>query len=124
MSSDITTLLQQWRAGEAEARDSLFDTVYETLHEMAMARLRTVQPGGTVTAGNAAQQNDAAAACLVVAEDRLAELKGLGVRSAKVGPRSKDALFKLEARGPATAKAALADAVRRLLPDAESSACK
>lgn len=58
------------------------------------------------------------------AEDRLAELKGLGVRSAKVGPRSKDALFKLEARGPATAKAALADAVRRLLPDAESSACK
>ena len=31
-------------------------------------------PGGTVTAGNAAQQNDAAAACLVVAEDRLEEL--------------------------------------------------
>ena len=31
-------------------------------------------PGGTVTAGNASQQNDAAAACLVVAEDKLAEL--------------------------------------------------
>jgi acetyl-CoA C-acetyltransferase len=30
--------------------------------------------GGVVTAGNASQQNDAAAACLVVAEDRLAEL--------------------------------------------------
>jgi acetyl-CoA C-acetyltransferase len=30
--------------------------------------------GGTVTAGNASQQNDAAAACLVVAEDRLKEL--------------------------------------------------
>lgn len=29
---------------------------------------------GTVTAGNAAQQNDAAAACLVVAEDKLDEL--------------------------------------------------
>ena len=29
---------------------------------------------GTVTAGNASQQNDAAAACLVVAEDKLAEL--------------------------------------------------
>ncbi len=29
---------------------------------------------GTVTAGNACQQNDAAAACLVVAEDKLAEL--------------------------------------------------
>lgn len=39
-----------------------------------LAKLRTVQPGGTVTAGNASQQNDAAAACLVVAEDRLEEL--------------------------------------------------
>ncbi|WP_439678408.1 acetyl-CoA C-acetyltransferase [Embleya sp. MST-111070] len=36
--------------------------------------LRTLRPGGTVTAGNASQQNDAAAACLVVAEDKLAEL--------------------------------------------------
>lgn len=39
-----------------------------------LAKLRTVTPGGTVTAGNAAQQNDAAAACLVVAEDKLDEL--------------------------------------------------
>lgn len=45
------------------------DTSVETL-----AALRTVVPGGTVTAGNSSQQNDAAAACLVVAEDRLAEL--------------------------------------------------
>jgi acetyl-CoA C-acetyltransferase len=30
--------------------------------------------GGVVTAGNASQQNDAAAACLVVAEDKLSEL--------------------------------------------------
>jgi acetyl-CoA C-acetyltransferase len=30
--------------------------------------------GGVVTAGNASQQNDAAAACLVVAEDKLEEL--------------------------------------------------
>ena len=45
------------------------DTTAETL-----ARLRTVTPGGTVTAGNSSQQNDAAAACLVVAEDRLDEL--------------------------------------------------
>jgi acetyl-CoA C-acetyltransferase len=45
------------------------DTTADTL-----SRLRTVTPGGTVTAGNAAQQNDAAAACLVVAEDRLDEL--------------------------------------------------
>src|SRR5215470_2839287 len=39
-----------------------------------LAKLRTIMPGGTVTAGNASQQNDAAAACLVVAEDRLAPL--------------------------------------------------
>ncbi|MEU2441186.1 acetyl-CoA C-acetyltransferase [Streptomyces rubradiris] len=45
------------------------DSSVETL-----AKLRTVVPGGTVTAGNASQQNDAAAACLVVAEDRLEAL--------------------------------------------------
>jgi acetyl-CoA C-acetyltransferase len=45
------------------------DSTPETL-----ARLRPVLPGGTVTAGNASAQNDAAAACLVVAEDRLADL--------------------------------------------------
>lgn len=45
------------------------DTSVETL-----ARLKPIIKGGTVTAGNAAQQNDAAAACLIVAEDKLAEL--------------------------------------------------
>jgi acetyl-CoA C-acetyltransferase len=45
------------------------DTTLDTL-----GRLRPVLPNGTVTAGNASQQNDAAAACLVVAEDRLASL--------------------------------------------------
>jgi acetyl-CoA C-acetyltransferase len=39
-----------------------------------LASLRPIIPGGTVTAGNSSQQNDAAAACLVVAEHRLAEL--------------------------------------------------
>lgn len=39
-----------------------------------LARLKPIIPGGTVTAGNASQQNDAAAACLVVAEDRLVDL--------------------------------------------------
>src|SRR5215212_3141785 len=38
-----------------------------------LAKLRTVTPGGTVTAGNSSQQNDAAAASLVVAEDRIDE---------------------------------------------------
>ena len=35
----------------------------------ALARLRPIQAGGTVTAGNASQQNDGAAACLIVAEE-------------------------------------------------------
>ena len=39
-----------------------------------LSRLRAIMPGGVVTAGNAAQQNDAAAACLVVRADRLEEL--------------------------------------------------
>lgn len=45
------------------------DATLETL-----GRLAPIVAGGTVTAGNASQQNDAAAACLVVAEDRLAAL--------------------------------------------------
>ena len=36
--------------------------------------LRAIEKDGVVTAGNASQQNDAAAACLVVSEDKLAEL--------------------------------------------------
>jgi acetyl-CoA C-acetyltransferase len=40
----------------------------------SLARLRTLQPGGTVTAGNSSQQNDAAAACLVVSETALRTL--------------------------------------------------
>ena len=45
------------------------DTTLERL-----AKLRPLIPGGTVTAGNSSQQNDAASACLVVAEHKLAEL--------------------------------------------------
>ncbi|MFT5333314.1 MAG: acetyl-CoA C-acetyltransferase [Halioglobus sp.] len=45
------------------------DTTLEKL-----AKLRPLIPGGTVTAGNSSQQNDAASACLVVAEHKLAEL--------------------------------------------------
>jgi acetyl-CoA C-acetyltransferase len=37
----------------------------------ALARLRPLTPGGTVTAGNASSQNDAASMCLVVAADKL-----------------------------------------------------
>ena len=45
------------------------DTTAESL-----SKLRAIREGGVVTAGNASQQNDAAAACLVVAEDKLEEL--------------------------------------------------
>ena len=40
----------------------------------SLGALRAIEKGGVVTAGNASQQNDAASACLVVAEDKLAEL--------------------------------------------------
>ena len=40
----------------------------------SLAKLRPLFADGTVTAGNASQQNDAAAACLVVAQDRLSDL--------------------------------------------------
>jgi acetyl-CoA C-acetyltransferase len=40
----------------------------------SLSKLKPLTKDGTVTAGNACQQNDAAAACLVVAEDKLAEL--------------------------------------------------
>ncbi len=45
------------------------DATMETL-----GALRAIEKGGVVTAGNASQQNDAASACLVVAEDKLASL--------------------------------------------------
>ena len=39
-----------------------------------LGALKPIEKNGIVTAGNASQQNDAAAACLVVAEDKLEEL--------------------------------------------------
>ena len=41
----------------------------------SLGKLKPLMKDGTVTAGNASQQNDAAAACLVVAEESLKELK-------------------------------------------------
>ncbi|NWG52325.1 MAG: acetyl-CoA C-acetyltransferase [Hydrogenophilaceae bacterium] len=40
----------------------------------SLGALKPIEKGGIVTAGNASQQNDAAAACLVVAEEKLQEL--------------------------------------------------
>jgi acetyl-CoA C-acetyltransferase len=75
----------------------------------ALAKLRPIMKDGTVTAGNASSQNDAAAACLVVAGDKLAELglqpmafvKGwavAGVHPAYMGIGPVPALNKLLAR--------------------------
>ncbi|MBV8238858.1 MAG: acetyl-CoA C-acetyltransferase [Sphingomonas sp.] len=49
------------------------DASMETLGALRPIEGKTI-PGAIVTAGNASQQNDAAAACLVVAEDKLDEL--------------------------------------------------
>ena len=49
------------------------DASLESLGTLRAIEAKTI-PGAIVTAGNASQQNDAAAACLVVAEDKLAEL--------------------------------------------------
>ena len=50
----------------------------------SLGKLRVLFPNGTVTAGNASQHNDASAACLIVAEDKLAEL-GLTPMATLVG---------------------------------------
>jgi len=49
------------------------DASMETLGALKAIDAKTI-PGAVVTAGNASQQNDAAAACLVVAEDKLEQL--------------------------------------------------
>jgi hypothetical protein len=58
-------------------------------------------------------------------QDRLAELKAKGVRSAQVAPRpGKDSLVSLQVRGPASEKAVLQGAVGQILPKAEAQVCK
>jgi acetyl-CoA C-acetyltransferase len=70
---EIVSVSVPQRKGEAVvfARDEGFraDASMERL-----GKLRPLMKEGTVTAGNSSQQNDAAAACLVVAEDQLAKL--------------------------------------------------
>ncbi|MFW0793538.1 acetyl-CoA C-acetyltransferase [Gordonia sp. CPCC 205515] len=75
-----------------------------------LAKLRTIMPDGTVTAGNASQQNDAAAACLVVSEEALDDLglepigyltdwAAAGCDPARMGIGPVPAVEKLAARG-------------------------
>lgn len=60
------------RRGDAVIVDSDEGPRKETSLD-ALARLKPVHEGGTVTAGNASSQNDAASVCLVVAADKLDE---------------------------------------------------
>lgn len=72
-ASEVVSVLVPQKSGEPKlfGRDEGIraDSTIEKL-----AALRPIIKGGVVTAGNAAQQNDAAAACLVVAEHKLTEL--------------------------------------------------
>lgn len=59
---------------QRRAEDIIFDKdegVRPDVDVEKLAKLRPIMKNGTVTAGNASQQNDAAAACLVVSEDLL-----------------------------------------------------
>jgi len=59
------------------------------------------------------------------AQDRLADLKAKGVRSAKVGPRpGKDSTVRLQAQGPESSRGGLLAAVGKILPKAEALDCK
>lgn len=58
-------------------------------------------------------------------QDRLAEVKEKGVRSARLTPRpGKDSTVNLQATGPAPDKAALLEAVAKALPKAGGQSCK
>ncbi|MFB9950566.1 acetyl-CoA C-acetyltransferase [Rhizobium puerariae] len=70
--------------------------IREDSNEAQLARLPTLLPQGFCTAGNSSQQNDAAAACLVVSEDylkqhdlrpmaRLAGWSAVGVEPSRMG---------------------------------------
>lgn len=59
------------------------------------------------------------------AQDRLADLKAKGVRSAKAGPRpGKESTVRLQAQGPEASRDGLLAAVGKVLPKAEAQDCK
>ena len=58
-------------------------------------------------------------------QDRLAEVKEKGVRSARLTPRpGKDGVVSVQARGPAVARLALLESVRQALPRSVAQSCK
>ena len=71
--AEVVPITVPQKKGEAVtvARD---EGIREETTPATLGKLRPLLRDGTVTAGNSSQQNDAAAACLVVAEDKLATL--------------------------------------------------
>lgn len=73
MAAEVVPVSMPPKRGEAMVVEQDEGIRADTTAQL-LAKLRPVEPDGTVTAGNAAQQNDAAAACLIVAEHKLAHL--------------------------------------------------
>ncbi|WP_321800503.1 acetyl-CoA C-acetyltransferase [Caballeronia sp. J97] len=71
--AEIVPVAVPQRKGDAQIVKQDEGVRGETTPE-SLAKLRSIMKEGVVTAGNACQQNDAAAACLIVAEDKLDEL--------------------------------------------------
>src|SRR5690606_4869126 len=72
-ASEVVPVSVPQRKGDAITIDRDEGIRGETTQE-SLGRLKPIMKDGIVTPGNACQQNDAAAACLVVAEDKLQEL--------------------------------------------------
>jgi acetyl-CoA C-acetyltransferase len=73
MDDEIVSVSVPQRKGDAVLVSKDEGVRGETTAE-SLAKLKPIMKDGVVTAGNACQQNDAAAACLIVAEDKLEEL--------------------------------------------------
>jgi acetyl-CoA C-acetyltransferase len=72
-ANEVVSVIVPQRKGEA-LEFSRDEGVRPDVSVESLARLKPLMKNGTVTAGNASQQNDAAAACLIVAEDKLEQL--------------------------------------------------
>jgi len=73
-AAEVVPVSLAQRKGDALVVDMDEGVRGETTPE-SLAKLKPIMKDGIVTAGNACQQNDAAAACLIVAEDKLQELR-------------------------------------------------
>jgi acetyl-CoA C-acetyltransferase len=73
LDAEIVAVAVPQRKGDAVLVSKDEGVRGETTAE-GLAKLKSIMKDGVVTAGNACQQNDAAAACLIVAEDKLEEL--------------------------------------------------